>query len=256
MKKLISFLIMVSIGAAAGQARERHFSYTESRPVIPPRPAIETPEPPEPQGGTVNSNLRIPSIFALVFGDGQSDDVYVQKTSSNTITVHGNLTCTGGTCGAVSIPALSSLSDTTITTPANNDLLTYSTADSKWENKPIGVQPYRFSGFVAGTYTTSQVLFAVPVGSTVTFAANFSGSQAVLQAAATASTVFIINKIISGTPTQIGSITCGISATVCTFTSSSGLTQSLASGNVLEIVAPASADTTAGALGFLLLGTS
>ncbi len=50
--------------------------------------------------GQASGNIRIPSIYKLVFGDVTKTDVSIQKTSDNTITVDGNLTCTGATCGA------------------------------------------------------------------------------------------------------------------------------------------------------------
>jgi hypothetical protein len=147
--------------------------------------------------------------------------------------------------------------DVLISSPADGDVLTYVASASKWENRAAsgGAQPYLIVGFVPGTLTTSQDLIAFPVDRTVNFAANFSGSQATLQTAATATTVFIIYKIVAGTPTQIGTITFPASGTGGTFASTSGAAQSLAAGNVLQVLAPVSADATAAGLGFTLSGT-
>jgi hypothetical protein len=118
-----------------------------------------------------------------------------------------------------------------------------------------GLLPYTVGGFTPGTLTASQILLAVPVGNNVTFAANFAGSQATLQTAATASTVFLIDKIVGGSPTQIGTITFSAAGTVGVFASTSGLAQGLSTGNVLEILAPASPDATAALIGFTIKGT-
>jgi hypothetical protein len=112
-------------------------------------------------------------------------------------------------------------------------------------------KPYLPSGYVPGAFAGSQSIMVVPVDRTVNFAANFSGSQATLDVAATASTVF---AIYNGS-TQIGTITFAIGGTVATFASTSGTAKTLSSGNKLSIVAPSSADATAAGLGFTLQGT-
>jgi hypothetical protein len=111
-------------------------------------------------------------------------------------------------------------------------------------------------GFIGGTFANSQVLAFQPVDVAYNFAANFAGSYAYLLVAATASTVFVINKIVSGTPTQIGTITFAIGGTVGTWASTSGATQSLAAGDIFQVVAPSSADATAAGLGFIAKGTN
>lgn len=114
---------------------------------------------------------------------------------------------------------------------------------------------YKPAAFVGGTYSNSQVIINVPLDETVSFVANFAGSRATLADAATGSTVFIINKVIAGTPTQIGTITFSGAGTVGTFASSSGAAQSINAGDVLQVQGPSSADATAGGLGFVLSGT-
>jgi hypothetical protein len=221
---------------------------TQTVNATPPAIAIDLLKTPDKQLAYATGEIvaaQIGSTFYLI-GTGP------QSCSA----VTGN-TCTSWGGGGSSTTTLAALTDVTVTSPANLDRLTYVTADGKWENTRL---PYVFGGYAPGAgtggiYLTSQVLLAVPVGVTINFPANFTGSQAVLQAATTASTVFIINKVIAGTPTQIGSITCGIAATVCTLTTVSGLTQSLVSGNVFQILAPVSADVTAAGLGFTIAGT-
>jgi len=124
-----------------------------------------------------------------------------------------------------------------------------------------GALPYVMGGFIAGTYVSSQDLMAIPVDRTVNFVANFgvntdgSTSEATLQVAATASTVFIINQIVSGTPTQIGTITFAAAGTVGTFASTGGLGHAFNAGDVMQVLAPSSPDATAAYLGFTLSGT-
>jgi hypothetical protein len=98
-------------------------------------------------------------------------------------------------------------------------------------------------------------LLAYPVDRTVNFAASFVGSQATLQVAATASAVFTVNNIVGGVPTAIGTITFAIGGTVGTFASTGSAAQSLAAGNVLQVIAPVTPDATAAGLGFTLSGT-
>jgi hypothetical protein len=145
--------------------------------------------------------------------------------------------------------------DVAVTSPADGDLLTYVASASKWENKPAVIEPFLPCGFVPGTFAASQILLSVPVDRAVAFGANFSGAQATLETAATATTVFIINKVVAGTPTQIGTITFAASGTVGTWASTSGAIQNLATGNKFQIVAPSSPDATAAGFGFTATGT-
>lgn len=116
-------------------------------------------------------------------------------------------------------------------------------------------RPYKFGGFVNGTFSASQVLAYIPVDEAVAFAADFTNtlaSQAVLLAATTATTVFAIFK----NSTQIGTITfTGAGATVGVVETSSHAAQSMTAGQVFKIVAPASPDATAAGLGFVIRGT-
>jgi hypothetical protein len=117
------------------------------------------------------------------------------------------------------------------------------------------LQPYLPSGFIPGTYTASQDLMAIPFDRNVTFNGNFVSSVATLQTAATNSTTFIVNRIVSGTPTQIGTIVFAGGGTVATFTTTGGIAQVIHTGEVMQILAPASPDLTAADLGFTLSGT-
>lgn len=120
----------------------------------------------------------------------------------------------------------------------------------------FSTKPLDVASYIPGIYTASEVLLTVPVTRAVNFAANFSGSVASLaDANATGAPVFIINKIHSGTPTQIGTITISSGGSAGTLASTSGAAQSLAAGDYLQIVGPSSADATAAGLSFALQGT-
>lgn len=117
-------------------------------------------------------------------------------------------------------------------------------------------KPFDVAGYAPGTYTSSQVLVTVPVTRAVSFPANFANSVASLtDFAATGAPVFIINKIHSGSTTQIGTITIASGGFAGTLASTAGAAQSLAAGDYLQIVAPASVDASAAGLSFALQGT-
>lgn len=54
----------------------------------------------------IHSDVYIPSVYKLIFGDNRTDDVSIQKTAANQITVTGNLSCTGATCGNAGTPPI------------------------------------------------------------------------------------------------------------------------------------------------------
>jgi hypothetical protein len=112
-----------------------------------------------------------------------------------------------------------------------------------------GAAAYDIAAYVPDVYTSSQVLLRIPLARVVTFPVALAGSVAVLETAATASTVFSVQK----NGVEFGTITFGVSGSVGTFASASGA--SFAIGDILSVLAPASADMTAAGLGFTLVGT-
>jgi hypothetical protein len=111
---------------------------------------------------------------------------------------------------------------------------------------------YKIGGFAPDIFTSSQVLAYIPVDTTVNFVADFVGSQAVLITAPTDGTVIFDVK---NGGTSIGSISFGIGVSVGTFTTVSGTAKSLTVGQIFNVIAPASADSTAAGLGFTFQGT-
>lgn len=112
-------------------------------------------------------------------------------------------------------------------------------------------QPFDVSTFFPGIPTASAIVLRVPVARAVNFAANFAASQGRASAAATASTTFDVQK----NGVSIGTIVFAAAASTATFTTAAGAAQSLAAGDVLSIVAPATPDTTLANPGFALAGT-
>lgn len=112
-------------------------------------------------------------------------------------------------------------------------------------------QPFDLTAFYPGIPTASAIVVRVPVARAVNFAANFSASQGKASANATASTTFDVQK----NGVSIGSIVFAAAASSATFTTSGGAAQSLAAGDVLSIVAPATPDATLANVGFALAGT-
>ncbi len=151
--------------------------------------------------------------------------------------------------GVAGITTLASATDAAITTPAANDILVY--VSSKWTNER---QRYdlAFSAPQVTAYTASQVVGHHRFSVAVTIPANFGAyltraSKAGGSAVTTASTVFNVDKAASATPntfSNVGTITFAIGTVTPTFASSGSAAISFAAGDVVRLVAPASADAT------------
>lgn len=109
-----------------------------------------------------------------------------------------------------------------------------------------------FSSPQTTVYSNSQVIGHHRVAAAVTIPANFGAhlglsSKAGGTAVTTASTVFNVDKAATATPNTFvnaGTITFAIGTVTPTFASSGGTAITFSAGDVLRIVAPASADAT------------
>lgn len=110
-------------------------------------------------------------------------------------------------------------------------------------------QPFDLTAFYPGVPTASAIVTRVPVARAVTFPAALAGSIGRASAAATAATVFDIQK----NGASVGSMTFAAAAASATFTAAAAI--SLVAGDVLSIHAPATADTTLANIGLVLAGT-
>ena len=116
--------------------------------------------------------------------------------------------------------------------------------------------PFSFGSLAA----SEAVDFVSPGG--VTFQPDFGSdagysSQSRADVAATASATFTIQKALAATPntwTNIGTAVYGAGQVTATFTSTGSASQSLAAGDTLRIVAPASPDATLAGVAITLVG--
>jgi hypothetical protein len=152
-----------------------------------------------------------------------------------------------------SVNRLQDLSDVSGADSASSgQALTWNGPAGLWEPADI---PNDFSTYVAGVGGASAVLAARVFVSAAAFASDFSQSQAVAGAAATAQTILTVTK----NGTAVGTITFAAAATRGVFSTNVGAgstTVSCAPGDVLAIKAPASADATLGFVAIALRGVS
>lgn len=126
--------------------------------------------------------------------------------------------------------------------------LTQTEGDARYLQS-IGAQPFDVTAFYPGVPSASAIITRVPVARAVTFPSGLTGSIGRARVAATAQTVFDVQK----NGASVGSITFAASATSATLTAASAVT--LAAGDILAIIAPGSADTTLADVGVVLAGT-
>jgi len=110
-------------------------------------------------------------------------------------------------------------------------------------------QPYDLGLTWVGTLPTSQIMLRYPFPRAVTFPSGLTDSRGVAAIAATGAKVIDLRK----NGSNVGSINFAAGATTATFTMASAT--SFAVGDVLTVVAPASADATLADLGISLAGT-
>jgi hypothetical protein len=110
-------------------------------------------------------------------------------------------------------------------------------------------QPFDLTAFYPGVPSASAIVTRVPVARAVTFPSALAGSIGKARVAATAQTVFDVQK----NGASVGSITFAAAATSATFAAASAIT--LAAGDILSIHAPATADATLADIGIVLAGT-
>jgi hypothetical protein len=123
------------------------------------------------------------------------------------------------------------------------------------QGNTISIDSTHLSLFMAGgseaAPTASQVVLRFVAPTAITLPANLSTSFGKAGTAATASTTFNVQK----NGSTIGTVVFASSGTVPTFTTSGGAAQSLAAGDVLTLVAPASPDATLSLVGITIVGT-
>lgn len=112
----------------------------------------------------------------------------------------------------------------------------------------VSGNPYDIGGSIVGAPTDGAVLLRYPVPRAVRFLSGMSLSKGVAGTAATATAAFSIKK----NGTEFATMTFAGSATTATFACAT--TTNFSAGDVLTLVAPATADATLADIGFALSG--
>lgn len=113
----------------------------------------------------------------------------------------------------------------------------------------MALSNFDISGFFAGKPGTSAVVLEFVATRAFNLAAAFANSKAVLGTAATGSTVLTVNK----NGSSIGTITFSASGTVGAFAAATAT--EFAAGDILSVVAPSSADSSAANIGITFVAT-
>lgn len=191
------------------------------------------------QGRTVASSS--PSdLQYLGWNNGSSQ--WEPKTISATTSV----TMAGDVSGNSATSSVDKLKGVAVsgTAPTSGQALVYS--GSAWTPT---TQPYDVPTYTPDKPTNSMIMARIVVVRAFTLPAALSGSQATAGTAATGSTTIDLQK----NGVSFGTVAWSASGTTGTFTSASGAT--FAAGDVLRIVAPATADTTLADISITLAGT-
>lgn len=184
--------------------------------------------------GTVwRDGAGVPSNALGVDGDyylnDSNGDVYL-KTA-------GTYAVVASIMGPTGSATMAGLTDVTVGTPTAGQSLRYQTGTSKWVAEDT---PYVLKFSAAGTPITSQFLGGDYVVNSASFAANFSGSRFRCGTAPTGSFAIDVKK----NGSTVGTITFAGAATTATFTTSGGTSFTVADGDYIQLVAPASVDAT------------
>lgn len=155
----------------------------------------------------------------------------------------------GATRGMIPYRLTAASGWSTLTLGAANTILQSDGTDAAWTKKAYVIA---FSHPSTAVFTASEVCGHHRAAKAITFPANFGtfsglASQAGGSAVTTASTVFNLQLAATATPntfSTIGTVTFALGTVTPTFATSGGTTQAVAQGDVLRIIAPASADAT------------
>lgn len=106
----------------------------------------------------------------------------------------------------------------------------------------------RFSSYAEGVPTASEEMFRFVIADSITIPASLTGSLGDAATAATAETVFSVQK----NDVEFGTLTFAASGTTAT---AAGDETSLVAGDILSVLAPASPDATLGDVSITIAGT-
>jgi hypothetical protein len=181
-------------------------------------------------GGDLSGTYPSPSLVTTAVTAGSYGDA--THVGAFTVDAKGRLTAASSV--ALTAPPVAFTSVTGVAT--------YAQLPSEVQSVPIS---FPFSGKPA-----TGAVVNVPMAMAVTIPASLAGAVVYDTTKTTASAVFTLNKISSGTTTALGTITItSTSNTSCTLSGTGG---SLAVGNVLQIVSPTQ-DATLSDVGITIL---
>lgn len=143
------------------------------------------------------------------------------KVDGTTVTINGS--------GIISAAASNPTSTATITT---------------WTGTP-----YDLIGATFGTNANSEVVYRIKAPRAITIPANFAGATATAGTAAAGSTTYSIQR----NGSQVGTVTFGAGSTTGTYSNQSAI--AIAAGDIVKIVAPATADANLADIDFAILST-
>lgn len=150
---------------------------------------------------------------------------------------------------AATVPLTVIKGSTSIEVPLGVALAFYSddTTDglSTLTNYTVAPNTIDYHGYKPGLPTANEIVLAFAVNKASSIRANMSGSKARLT---TAPSDGAYNLDVQKNGSSIGTITFGLGSTTATFTTTGGVSQSLASGDNLTIVAPGTPDAAAAGL--------
>ena len=134
----------------------------------------------------------------------------------------------------VTLPLVTS-TDAGLAPASGGGTVNFLRADGSWAKEPL-----RGTLWWPPVLTNSEIIFRMEAQETLTIAANMSNWSVISKIAATASTTIDVKN----GATVIGTAVFAASGTVATLTTTGGTSKTLNAGDVLEIVGPATADTT------------
>ena len=233
--------------------------------------------------GVIQSQASKEVTINAFFDAASPSTLYGRRQSTTTGLTFGyyggNVTKSDGTLAQISNGTLALTASTTnyIVAQKSDGAVSFSTATTNWNDRAAywrlysavtgtatvtSYTDYRELGamtvltpfdavmFFPGAPTASAIVAQIVAARPLLFPGNLSGSEGYGKTAATASTVFDVKK----NGSSVGSITFAASGTVPTFLTTSGAAISLASGDRLEVVAPATPDATLANISFTLAG--